>query len=145
MAHQEFSGGFQPSAIPHSRGAHRLTAAAAEAGVEVLKQSGIVGRDLSPLEPAHQHNAAARAVGLVTGGEVSGAGREAESAVDAGIEGTEGGMSGQGGRFSWPPALSALSALSARLHSIPSNATAITPFGSNVPRRRPTSRPTPSR
>ena len=49
--------------------------------------AGSVGVDLAPLERAHEHDAPARTVGLVAGGEVGGAGGEAEAAVDAGVEG----------------------------------------------------------
>src|SRR5204862_5203093 len=79
-------GGLEPPAVAHSGRARRLAPAAAEAGVEMLDQGGIVGAELTPLEGAHQQDPAAGAVAFVGGREISRTGREAESAVDARVQ-----------------------------------------------------------
>ena len=81
------AGGLDSLAVAHARGAGGLAAEAAEAGVEVLDQRGIVRTELAALERAHEHDPAAGAVRLVAGGEVGRAGGKAEPAVNAGIEG----------------------------------------------------------
>ena len=126
-------------AVAHARRAHRLAAAAAEAGVEVLDQRGVVGGDLAALERAHEHDAAARAVGFVAGGEVGGAGGEAEAAVHAGVErGVVGRRTRSLGARGHSPAPVAHSPR-------PPAPPAGTVPGSKVSRSRPTSWPTPSR
>src|SRR5207245_3914812 len=72
--------------VADAGGADRLAPATAEAAVEVRREGGIVGGELAALERAHQLDAAARAVGLVPGGEEGGARLQAEAAVDAGVE-----------------------------------------------------------
>jgi hypothetical protein len=86
FADQLSAGRLEPLSVPDTGRTDRLAAAAAEAGIEVLNQGGVIGADLAPFECAHQHDAAPRAVGLVTGGEVGWAGGKAESAVNAGVE-----------------------------------------------------------
>ena len=105
--------------VAHPRGAHRLAPPAAETGVEMLHQGRIGWTQLAALERPHQHDAAAGAVGFVSGGEIGGAGRQAESTVHA-----------RGQRIA---------------HSAPSSATLRHWPGSKLSRRRPTSWPTPSR
>jgi hypothetical protein len=162
----------QAAPILDPRGAHRLASSAAETGVEVLHQSGVRGRHLVPRQRAHEQDAPARAVGLVAGGEVGGAGGKAEAAVDAGGEGV-GGAQGRrvaGTRGCWsaapgaearieqPPAGSLLrpcvpASRRPRVlrpcvsrHSLPPSSATLRHFpGSNESRKRATTWPTPSR
>ncbi len=75
---------FQPTPVADARGTDRLAATAAEARVEMLRQRRIVGRDLAALERPHEHDAPPRTVRLVTGRDVGGTSRQAESAMNAG-------------------------------------------------------------
>jgi hypothetical protein len=80
------SRGLEPAPIAHARGANRLAPAAAEASVQMLRQGCVLSRKLAPLQGSHEDNAAARTVRFVTSGEICGAGRKTETAVDARVE-----------------------------------------------------------
>src|SRR5262249_60364352 len=120
---EELAGGLESAAISHARGTDWLATSTAEAGIEVLTCCGIVGWNLVSFQRPHEHNPAARAVRFVSGDCVGWAGRQAESAVNAGIKRRQ-----------------------IQSHeSLPSSATERQPRGSKVSRKRPTSCPTPSR
>jgi hypothetical protein len=59
---QAFARRLESLAVAHAGGADRLAPAAAEAGIEMLEQGRVVGREFAAFERAHQHNAAPRAV-----------------------------------------------------------------------------------
>ena len=76
----------EPASVAHAGRANGLASPAAKARIEVLDERRVIGLDLSTLEGAHENDSTARAVGLVSSGQVCGAGRQAESAVDTGRE-----------------------------------------------------------
>jgi hypothetical protein len=78
--------GLESPPVADARRAHRLAAAAPEAGIEMLGQRRIGGGDLAPLQRPHEHDAAAGTVSLIAGDTVGRACRKAETAVNAGIE-----------------------------------------------------------
>src|SRR5207244_7376630 len=63
-----------------------LASPAAETAVEVQGDARIAGSELARLERAHQLDAAAGAVGFVTGSEEGGARLETEAAMNTGIQ-----------------------------------------------------------
>jgi hypothetical protein len=73
---------FEQSAVLDSAGAGSFAAAAIEAGVEVATNGGCEGEPLIN-DCAHEVDATAGAVVFVAGFDIGGAGRGAESAVDA--------------------------------------------------------------
>ena len=93
-------------------------------------EDGIRGGELAALERADQLDAAAGAVGFVAGGEESGAGLEAEAAVNARVQPGE--------------PIPALPPPFPRGHSLSVATTSALP-GSKVRRSPATSGPTPSR
>src|SRR5207244_10778768 len=97
---------------------------AAQPAVEVQGDARIAGSEPARLERAHQLDAAAGAVGFVTGSEEGGARLETEAAMNTGIQ-----------PFEAAPIR----------HSVPSTATTKASPGSNVRRSPATSGPTPSR
>ena len=76
----------ETASISHARWADWLAPAATQARVEVLHESRVICRKLTPLERPHEHDPAARAVRLVTGREIRRAGWQTKPAVDARIE-----------------------------------------------------------
>ena len=76
----------EPASVAHAGGANGLASPAAKTRIEVLDERRLIGLDLSTLEGAHENDPTARAVGLVSSGQVCGAGRQAESAMDTGRE-----------------------------------------------------------
>jgi hypothetical protein len=80
------AGSLQAAPVAHAGGACRLAAPAAEARLEMLQQRRIVGAHLAPLQGPHQNDASPRAVTLVSGDEVGGACRKAETAMHAWVE-----------------------------------------------------------
>src|SRR6266513_1415720 len=121
---QQRAGRLEAAAVAHARGTNGLAPAAAETAVEVQGDPRIAGSELARLERAHQLDAAARAVGFVTGGEEGGACLETEAAMHTGVQ-----------PFEAAPLR----------HSVPSTATTNASPGSNVRRSPATSGPTPSR
>src|SRR6185437_780975 len=102
-----------------------FTAPAAEATVEVVLESLVIGCDEAALEGSHQLDAAAGPVGFVAGDEKRGAGLKAEPAVDARVQCGE------------APSIGCR-------HSVASAACTRTPLGSKVLRKPATRGPTPS-
>src|SRR5713101_3806050 len=121
---EQRAGRLEAAAVGHARRTDGLTPAAAETAIEVQGDARIGGRELAHLERAHQLDAAARAVGFVTGCEEGGAGLKTEATMNAGIQ-----------PFEAAPLR----------HSVPSTATTNASPGSNVRRSPATSGPTPSR
>src|SRR5947208_11762650 len=121
---EQCAGRLEATAVADARRTDGLTAAAAETAVEVQGDARIGGRELARLERAHQLDAAARAVGFVTGREERRAGLETEAAMHTGVQ-----------PFEAAPIR----------HSVPSTATTNASPGSNVRRSPATSGPTPSR
>src|SRR5437870_6553697 len=121
---QERTGRLEPATVAHARRTDWLASPAAQTAVEVQGDARIAGSELARLERAHQLDAAAGAVGFVTGSEEGGARLETEAAMNTGIQ-----------PFEAAPIR----------HSVPSTATTKASPGSNVRRTPATSGPTPSR
>ena len=65
----------ESAAVAHPGRTRRLAPAASKAGVEVFEQGGIMGIHLASLERPHEHDPSPRAMALVSGDQVGGAGR----------------------------------------------------------------------
>src|SRR6266852_6108102 len=121
---EQRAGRLEAASVGHARRTDGLAPAAAETAIEVQGDARIGGRELAHLERPHQLDAAARAVGFVSGCEEGGAGLKTEATMNAGIQ-----------PFEAAPIR----------HSVPSTATTNASPGSNVRRSPATSGPTPSR
>src|SRR5438046_837246 len=121
---QQRTGRLEPATEAHARRTDWLASPAAETAVEVQGDAGIGRSELARLERAHQLDAAARAVGFVTGSEEGGARLETEAAMHTGIQ-----------PFDAAPIR----------RPVPSTPTTHPSPGSSVRRSPATSGPTPSR
>src|SRR2546422_331488 len=121
---EQRAGRLEAAAVCHARRTDGLAPAAAETAIAVPGDARIGGSELARLERAHELDAAARAVGFVTGSEEGGARLETKAAMNTGVQ-----------PFEAAPIR----------HSAPSTATTNASLGSNVRRSPATSGPTPSR
>src|SRR6185436_18653797 len=85
----QFAGRLQTMTVSNSGRTDGLAGAATETAPEMQIQDAVIGREIAALERAHQLDTAARAVGLVAGGEVRGARLQAEAAVHARLQSRE--------------------------------------------------------